>query len=315
VIGEALAGQRRLVVLSTFFVTAWQSGEVAVPLPVPRRWGCLISIPATSRMSGMTGDVRDRILGLLSAGPATVARLAAGLGVPGGVVSYELKLLERDGLVRVGTTRLDQGVPTPLYVSTAAAAPPPLQVPIPLPGLTFTGDGPYPAPLWTVPSPTPSTDKEPGEPDEAGRVGPAGGEHEGTAAAAPFGAEYGSEPGAAAGAQPGTTWSPGRSKASSAGTNRDASAALATGGPSPARPSASPPRPRQPLPSTESPRDPRLLDVRRVPMDDATFYEFAARLDALAREFAARATPGAPSTELTIRLTRPEGETGYGYGS
>src|SRR4051812_13909146 len=104
-------------------------------------------------MSAMTGDARDRILALLSAGPATVGRLSAGLGVPGGVVSYELKLLERDGLVRVGTTRVDHGVATPVYVSTAAAAPPPLPVPLPLPGLTWIGDEPYPTPLWTVPHP------------------------------------------------------------------------------------------------------------------------------------------------------------------
>jgi hypothetical protein len=279
----------------------------------------------------MTGDVRDRILGLLIAGPATVARLAAGLGVPGGIVSYELKLLERDGLVRVGSTRLDQGVPTPVYVSTAAAAPPPLRVPAPLPGLTFTGDGPYPAPLWTVPSPAQPTDEESGaETEEAGSVSPSGsasGKREGTAAAASFGAEQGASAGAEPGSQPGTAWSPGRSKARPAGTSPETSpapgAARTSGGPSAPRPSASPPaggsgtppRPRQPLPSTESPRDPRLLDVRRVPMDDATFYEFAARLDALAREFAARATPGAPSTELTIRLTRPDGEAAAGYGS
>jgi hypothetical protein len=52
-------------------------------------------------------------------------------------------------------------------------------------------------------------------------------------------------------------------------------------------------------------------------MDDATLYEFAERLDALAREFAARATPGAPATELSILLTRPGGDasSGYGYGS
>jgi hypothetical protein len=54
--------------------------------------------------------------------------------------------------------------------------------------------------------------------------------------------------------------------------------------------------------------------VRRVPLDDATFYEFAERLDALAREFAARATPGAPAAELTILLTRPGGDS-IGYGS
>jgi hypothetical protein len=45
-----------------------------------------------------------------------------------------------------------------------------------------------------------------------------------------------------------------------------------------------------------------------VPVDDATFYEFASRLDALAREFADRATPGAPVAELTIVLTRPAGD-------
>jgi hypothetical protein len=50
-------------------------------------------------------------------------------------------------------------------------------------------------------------------------------------------------------------------------------------------------------------------------MDDATFYEFAERLDALAREFAARSTPGAPSTELTILLTRPTGDATSGFGS
>ena len=75
-------------------------------------------------MSGMTDDVRDRILGLLHAGPATVRWLAGVLGLPGGVVSYQLKRLEQDGLVRVGAFRTLRGVPTPAYVSTAAAVPP-----------------------------------------------------------------------------------------------------------------------------------------------------------------------------------------------
>lgn len=287
----------------------------------------------------MTGDERDRILGLLSAGPATVARLVDGLGLPGGVVSYQLKLLERDGLVRVGTMRTEQGAATEVWVSTAAAAPPPLLIPDPLPGLTWTGDGPYPAPLWTAPQPPelgPALDEiaagnrtrtapvpaaqardagrpisepvpadEPrsageqraGESRSAAGPGPADdpAEHE------PRPVEIRTDPGARPGAEgwAGVDW---------AGEPRYSGA----------RPPSSPgpaPQPRRPVPADAEPgRGPRLAEVRRVPIDDATFYEFAGRLDALAREFAARATPGAPVTELTIVLTRPTGD-GAGYGS
>jgi hypothetical protein len=303
-------------------------------------------------MSAMTGDVRDRILALLSAGPATVARLAAGLGVPGGVVSYELKLLERDGLVRVGTTRLDQGVATPVYVSTAAAAPPPLPVPLPLPGLTWIGDEPYPTPLWTVPHP-------PGTPADS-----AAGIRRGTAAHPEPGVVSRSadppqassarkpqlEPGSVAGAYTGISFPtrPGRTEDATP-TLHEHPGDAGTEPPGPGRTPLPQPRrserpdrrhpgfersesrdsgfkgsefgrrepgdPGSERPGSGSPRGPRLHEVRRVPMDDATFYEFAERLDALAREFATRSTPGAPATELTILLTRPTGDATSGSGS
>ncbi|WP_412752811.1 helix-turn-helix domain-containing protein [Krasilnikovia sp. M28-CT-15] len=206
----------------------------------------------------MTGDVRDRILGLLSSGPATVAGLAARLALPGGVVSYQLKLLEQAGLVWVGASRTVYGVPTPVYVSTAAAVPPPLPAPAPLPGLTWTGTGRFPAPVWTTGHPEDSL-TEPGPPpdDAEGELPDPAGAHR-------------SHPTHSRGAIPG---------------------------------------PRMTDPS------PRLVDVRRVPVDDATFSEFAARLDALAREFAARATPGAPAAEVAISFYRPPGAASSGYGS
>jgi hypothetical protein len=282
-------------------------------------------------MSAMTGDVRDRILALLSAGPASVARLSAGLGVPGGVVSYELKLLERDGLVRVGTTRREQGVATPLYVSTVAAAPPPLAVPPALPGLTWIGNDPYPTPLWTVPHlPDPPAAPGPGAaapPDPTGApAGPDPSEPElepfaevgpdsiaGVPAVAYTGIRFPTRPRRAEAANP--------EPSGPAERAHPAASRPVPGQPREETPAGTafprPPQPRRPDP--ESPRGPRLHEMRRVPMDDATFHEFATRLDALAREFAARATPGAPATELTVRLTRPDGDPaaghGYGYGS
>jgi len=321
----------------------------------------------------MTGDVRDRILGLLTAGPATVARLSAGLGVPGGVVSYELKLLERDGLVRVGTTRREHGVATPVYVSTAAAAPPALPVPAPIPGVTWLADEPYPTPLWTVPHPpAPAedaaagarptggtalraetsppraetslapTDEESAAPtdEESARGGPSdpaeteAGAEAGAGAGVGVGAGVGAGTGSGAGAGAGV----GAGTAATAdafaeaelteevGPSSPGAPAAYTGirfptrprrpGAPPAEPTAetvAPPAPRPRRAEPDSPHGPRLHEVRRVPLDDATFYEFAARLDALAREFAAHATPGAPPTELTIRLTRPgTGTAGYG---
>lgn len=293
----------------------------------------------------MTGDVRDRILALLSAGPASVGRLATGLGVPGGVVNYELKLLERDGLVRVGTTRREHGVPTPVYVSTAAAAPPALHVPSPLPGLTWLADEPYPTPLWTVPHlpespeplPTASTRGA-----DAGATRPAAGGASG-AVGEPFDAEP-AEPDLAdefasritadfpshtgisfptRPRRPGATLEPTEAGAAGQGSLR-AFSEPGQGSPHASSEPREAPAPSFPLPpqphrfdrpDAESSRGPRLHDMRRVPMDDATFYEFAERLDALIREFAARATPGAPATELTILLTRPDGDPNTGYGS
>jgi len=247
----------------------------------------------------MTDDVRDRILGLLHAGPATVRRLAAVLGLPGGVVSYQLKRLEQDGLVRVGASRTVRGVPTPVYVSTAAAVPPPLPRLVPLPGLTWTGTGSFPLPVWTVPHPT-------------GLV------------ADSFSASAG----------PGSV------------PRRDARPAGALAGrPAPAEPAPAELEPVEPEPVELEPepasggvtavrvpemrgpqperlawpaapgRGPRMIDVRRIPADDATFYEFAARLEALVSEFAARATPGAPAAELGVSLHRPDGDPAAGNGS
>lgn len=244
-------------------------------------------------MSGMTDDVRDRVLGLLHAGPATVQRLAAVLGLPGGVVSYQLKRLEQDGLVRVGYSRTVRGVPTPSYVSTAAAVPPPLPMPVPLPGLTWTGTGSFPLPVWTVPPapaassvvPASSAAAEPGPvpPQDARRRDATGGR--------PALAE------------------PDPRTGRSAVTTR----------PGPARVPEMPgsgPRPDRPAwPAAAPGRGPRMIDVRRIPADDATFYEFAARLDALVREFAARAVPGAPAAELSVSLHRPDEDQAAGYGS
>ena len=207
-------------------------------------------------MIAMTGDVRDRILELLSGGPAAVAALATRLGLPGGVVSYQLKRLEQAGLVRVGAIRTVRGVRTPVYVSTAAAAEPELPVPAPLPGLTRTEDNPYPIPLWTVRR----------VPDQ--RVPPR---------------------------------TPAVVVDLSADAADAADAAGAAGSPQPER--------------HRSDARPRLLDVRRIPVDDATFYEFAARLEALADEFADRAVPGAAAAELTVALHRPVAGDDAGYGS
>ena len=199
-------------------------------------------------MSGMTGDLGDRILALLSAGPAGVADLAGRLEAPGGVVSYQLKILEQAGLARVGAERLVRGVRIPVYVSTAAAAALPAG-PAALPGLTRVAGGRFPVPLWTVDEPRPA-------PDPGG-----------------------------------------------APAERPAAAPAAAGPPS--------------LPAARSDARPRLVDVRRIPVDDATFYEFATRLTALAEEFAGRATPGAPAAELAITLHRPPGDdiTAAGRGS
>ncbi|RZU50084.1 regulatory ArsR family protein [Krasilnikovia cinnamomea] len=212
----------------------------------------------TTEDVGMTGDVRDRILELLSSGPATVAGLATRLDLPGGVVSYQLKLLEQAGLVWVGASRTVRGVPTPVYVSTAAAVPPPLAAPAPLPGLTWTGTGRFPAPVWTTDLP----------------------------ADAPTGS---------------------MSPASERGGNLVPEPEVAGAG-------SAIPDPRRSNPRRPDPFPPRV-DVRRVPLDDATFAEFAARLDALTREFAARAAPGSPAAEVAVTFCRPPGAPALGYGS
>lgn len=263
----------------------------------------------------MTDDVRDRILGLLHAGPATVQRLAAVLGLPGGVVSYQLKRLEQDGLVRVGFFRTLRGVPTPVYVSTAAAVPPPLPRPVPLPGLTWTGTGDFPLPVWTVPPPpagspvTPASSAaaEPGWVPPQGAGPPALAEPVLIASAPtePVGAKTEPVPPAAARGVGTTQPAPARG----VGTTRPAPARV----PEMRGPGPQPDRPA--WPAAPPGRGPRMIDVRRIPADDATFYEFAARLDALVREFAARATPGAPAAELSVGLHRPDGDPAGGYGS
>jgi hypothetical protein len=59
-----------------------------------------------------------------------------------------------------------------------------------------------------------------------------------------------------------------------------------------------------------------MRDFRQVSVDGPTFYEFASRLSALADEFAARATPGAPVADLAIALYRPGGDGATpGHGS
>ncbi|BBH69095.1 hypothetical protein ACTI_57800 [Actinoplanes sp. OR16] len=246
----------------------------------------------------MTDDVRDRILGLLHTGPATVAALSARLGLPGGVVNYHLKMLEQSGLVRVGASRRERGVTVPRYVSTAAAAQPPLRVPAPIPGLTWTGTGRFPIPLWTVaaahttPDGAPETAALPVAAYPAAAVG-ASGSRDTSGSPEPL------EP-------PSPHSSPAQN-------------------PSQLAPSQLAPSPRAPMEAGDaqlaaaqaerSPAGPRLVDVRRIPLDDATFYEFASRLDALTREFAARATADAPAAELAIALYRPPSEAATGNGS
>jgi DNA-binding transcriptional ArsR family regulator len=161
-------------------------------------------------MIDMTDDARDRILGRLRVGPATIAKVSAGLGLAEGVVSYHLTLLERAGLVRVLGMRLRRGVRERTYVPTALPLSPPTTLP-----------------------------------------------------------------------------------------------------------SSPPPRPDVLTGLEAAPvRSPRMLDIRQVSVDTATFYEFAERFEALAREFSARSTPGAPVAQLTVALYRPpaDGAT-EGYGS
>jgi DNA-binding transcriptional ArsR family regulator len=160
-------------------------------------------------MIRMTDDVRDRILGQLRTWPATIARVSAGLGLAEGVVSYHLKLLERDGLVRVAGSRTLRGV-------------------------------------------------------------------------------------------------------------RERTYALAPGSPPPDRDADPIPVVGQAIPRLEAApvQSPRLLDIRQVSVDSSTFYEFAERFAALAREFSARGTPGAPVAELAIALYRPAADGAVeGYGS
>ncbi|MBB2947527.1 hypothetical protein FB565_007298 [Actinoplanes lutulentus] len=258
----------------------------------------------------MTDDVRDRILRLLHAGPATVAGLSGRLELPGGVVSYHLKMLEQVGLVRVGGSRVERGVSIARYVSTAAAAAPPLRVPVPLPGLTWTGTGRFPVPVWTVDaSGTPiAAEGASGSADVAGDLGVPVAQGVVQAHSAPAGAE-------------GASGSAGPARSEGA---LSASASVLVAETPPSRSPHSPAQassataPAQRVSPEDSPRPdygPRLAEIRRIPMDDATFYEFATRLEALTREFAARATADAPAAELAIALYRPPGEAAAGNGS
>jgi helix-turn-helix protein len=306
-------------------------------------------------MSDMTDDVRDQILRRLSTGAATVSRLATGLGLPGGVVSYQLKLLERDGLVRVSGSSTIGGASAPAYVSTAAAAAPPLPVPPPLPGLTWTGTNPYPAPVWTTPQPPPSPTASsslgtsPAHPAPAHRAaapesaapesaapGSAGPEFAGPEFAGPGSAAPGSAMAASATlgyAAPGSAPTTARfadqadptEPAAAAAANHDSHQSYVDSRTAPRRllgagamrsQLASSPGVQGARPAiTSRGRGPQLFDMRRIPLDDATFYEFASRLDALTREFAARATPGAPAAELFLSLHRPDADPTAGYGS
>lgn len=307
-------------------------------------------------MCAMTDDVRDRILGLLHAGPATVAGLSARLGLPGGVVNYHLKILEQGGLVRAGLPRMVQGVAVLRYVSTAAVASPPLRIPAPLPGLTWTGTGQFPIPVWTVgadrgpDAAIGASGSAPAQP-EIGASGSAPAQPEiGASGSAPAHSEIGasgsvparpemSAAGAPAGNPPGFE----AALASPAGDSQDfglspaattqgrderdsgdgagdvgmsAAAVPRQGGGG--RPSmvggAEPVFPFEVGAGVGTDLGPRLAEVRRVPLDDATFYEFATRLDALTREFAARATDGSPAAELAIALYRPSDAGGSGQG-
>jgi DNA-binding transcriptional ArsR family regulator len=149
-------------------------------------------------MSGMSDQDRDRIVGQLQAGPTTIARLAARLGMAEGVVSYHLTVLKQTGRVQVAASRRVRGVLQRTYASVGSS------------------------------SVFPPTDGLPPAPVSA----------------------------------------------------------------------------------------PRMRDVRQVAVDASTFYEFAERLSALADEFSARSTPGAPVAELSIALYRPATDgASHGYGS
>ncbi|MEU8240846.1 winged helix-turn-helix domain-containing protein [Actinoplanes missouriensis] len=280
----------------------------------------------------MTDDVRDRILGLLHAGPATVAGLSARLGLPGGVVSYHVKILEQGGLVRAGIPRVVQGVAVPRYVSTAAVASPPLRIPAPLPGLTWTATGRFPVPVWTVgadrgpDAAIGASGSAPAHP-EIGASGSAPARSEMFAAGAPggnapgFGSALATPAGDSQdfGLSPAATARDGDERDSGDGSGDVGTSAVSVprqdrggrpsvvGGTEPAFPFAAAAGVRTDL-------GPRLVEVRRVPLDDATFYEFATRLDALTREFAARAAAGAPAAELAIALYRPSDAGGSGQG-
>jgi hypothetical protein len=263
-------------------------------------------------MCAMTDDVRDRILGLLHGGPATVAGLSARLELPGGVVSYHLKMLEQGGQVRVGASRVERGVAVPRYVSTAAAASPPLRIPAPLPGLTWTGTGRFPVPVWTV-----DPGLAPGPQGSEGASGSA--EAEGASGSAEAEGASGSADAVAgdAGGLPGSR-GPQRDLPSPEPAEASAPAAERPAGPvAPKQRESSEDwaGPVVPEQVNRSQAGPRLVEIRRIPLDDATFYEFASRLDALAREFAGRATADAPAAELAIALYRPPGDAATGNGS
>jgi hypothetical protein len=84
----------------------------------------MITADASPTMIGMSDQEDDRILGLLQAGPATIARLAARLGMAQGVVSYHLTVLNQAGRVQVATSRRVRGVLERTYARVGSASAP-----------------------------------------------------------------------------------------------------------------------------------------------------------------------------------------------
>jgi hypothetical protein len=78
----------------------------------------MITADASPTMIGMSDQEDDRILGLLQAGPATIARLAARLGMAQGVVSNQA------GRVQVATSRRVRGVLERTYARVGSASAP-----------------------------------------------------------------------------------------------------------------------------------------------------------------------------------------------
>jgi DNA-binding transcriptional ArsR family regulator len=72
------------------------------------------------QLKAITNPLRIRILGVLSGRAATITQLAHQLGQSKGALSYHVKLLEREGLVKVVGTRRIRAVEERWYGRTAS---------------------------------------------------------------------------------------------------------------------------------------------------------------------------------------------------